>query len=270
MKYKVGDKVRIRSDLKVGEIYGDNYDNYYFIENMEQFKGGVVTIAYVNETCYYIKEDSIKLYWTDEMIECKIYDNIDEFWDDFKKEKTIVKIHNSNEFNNFIDYHFKHFDIAYSKPDIKDFDTTRYIIYYTSLPDKWNWIDGDKINNYNVITYDDFIKLVEKEKLKNLEESISNVKQIVESTKSPKIDKWDKNVPAENIDGMGTFENEISNKNPILKEQRIKILKNLTIEDGIELNIKKILQRLLNQSLDTDEYNEYLNIIERLLNIKNK
>lgn len=53
-------------------------------------------------------------------------------------------------------------------------------------------------------------------------------------------------------------------------EQRIKFLKKLTIEDGIELNIKKILQILLNENLNVKEYNEYLDIIERLLNIKNK
>ena len=37
----------------------------------------------------------------------------------------------------------------------------------------------------------------------------------------------------------------------------------------IELNIKKILQKLLlNENLNVKEYNEYLDIIERLLNIK--
>ena len=40
MKYKVGDKVRIRSDLKVGERYGDEF----FTKNMGKFKGKVVTI----------------------------------------------------------------------------------------------------------------------------------------------------------------------------------------------------------------------------------
>ena len=47
-------------------------------------------------------------------------------------------------------------------------------------------------------------------------------------------------------------------------------LEKLIIKDGIELNIKKILQKLLNENLNVKEYNEYLDIIERLLNIKNK
>ena len=101
-------------------------------------------------------------------------------------------------------------------------------------------------------------------------ENINNVKKIAESTNPPKIDEWDKNVPAENIDGMGTIESEFSNKNHILTEQRIENLEKLIIKDGIELNIKKILQKLLNENLNVKEYNEYLDIIERLLNIKNK
>ena len=51
-------------------------------------------------------------------------------------------------------------------------------------------------------------------------------------------------------------------------EQRIENIEKLIIKDGIELNIKKILQILLNENLNVKEYNEYLDIIERLLNIK--
>lgn len=269
MKYKVGDKVRIRSDLEVGERYGSKA----FTKNMEQFKEKLVTIinvGYIDKT-YYIKEDDMNFFWTDEMIECKVYDNIDEFWDDWKNKKVGIRFNSDNEFSSFInDYNFKHFNITRPTPDIVNFDTTKYIIYYTSMLDKWNWVDNtDLITNYNVITYDDFIKLVEKEKSKNLEESINNVGKIVESTNPPKIDEWDKNVPAENTDGMGTFESEFSNKNHILKENKIENLKKSTIKDGIELNIKKILKKLLlNENLNVDEYNEYLDIIERLLNIK--
>ena len=86
MKYKVGDKVRIRRDLEVEERYGDNS----FTTIMEQFKGKLVTIidvvCVIDKTFYNIKEDNMNFFWTDEMIECKVYNDLDEFWDDCKNE----------------------------------------------------------------------------------------------------------------------------------------------------------------------------------------
>ena len=120
MKYKVGDKVRIRSDLEAGKRYGDEF----FTKNMGKFKGKLVTIADVNETYYKIKEDDVYFSWTDEMIECKVYYDLDEFWNDWKNEKVCIKFNNSNDFDKFIDYHFKHFNIKLPKPNIEYFDTT--------------------------------------------------------------------------------------------------------------------------------------------------
>ena len=42
MKYKVGDKVKIRKDLKVGEIYG----GCRFASGMQKLVGKVVRITY--------------------------------------------------------------------------------------------------------------------------------------------------------------------------------------------------------------------------------
>ena len=83
MKYKVGDKVRIRSDLEAGKRYGDEF----FTKNMGKFKGKLVTIADVNETYYKIKEDDVYFSWTNEMIECKVYNDLDEFLGLLEKRK---------------------------------------------------------------------------------------------------------------------------------------------------------------------------------------
>lgn len=68
-KYKVGDKVRVRSDLVVDEDYGEEY----FVEEMNQYKGKNVTIASVLENTYFKKyfilEDSEECVWTDEMFD---------------------------------------------------------------------------------------------------------------------------------------------------------------------------------------------------------
>lgn len=67
MKYKVGDKVRIRSDLKEtmnNAIYGISVNS-----EMVKLAGKMVTIKdIINEKIYTIKEYDFA--WTDEMFEC--------------------------------------------------------------------------------------------------------------------------------------------------------------------------------------------------------
>lgn len=64
MKYKVGDKVRIRSDLIVGEKYG----KLDFLSDMAKLKGQEVIINHVSKSGnYYIEE--IGYYYAEEMFE---------------------------------------------------------------------------------------------------------------------------------------------------------------------------------------------------------
>lgn len=71
MKYKIGDKVRVRNDLSVDKSYGGTR----FDSQMTKFIGKVITIAQcdsVDNRCVYnIEEDKCraKLYWTEEMFE---------------------------------------------------------------------------------------------------------------------------------------------------------------------------------------------------------
>jgi len=64
MKYKVGDKVKIREDLIDGKEYGDNI----FVPEMKPWCGQVVTIAHC-EYGNYLIEGCDNWAWTDEMIE---------------------------------------------------------------------------------------------------------------------------------------------------------------------------------------------------------
>lgn len=61
MKYKVGDKVKVRSDLKTSVLYGSLY------AVAEMIKKKIVTITYVYDGCYKVVEDDYA--WTDEMLE---------------------------------------------------------------------------------------------------------------------------------------------------------------------------------------------------------
>lgn len=65
MKYKVGDKVRIREDL----VTGGNYGGSVAVDDMTDMCGNVVTIERVGNLGYYIEEDPDGYCWTDEMFE---------------------------------------------------------------------------------------------------------------------------------------------------------------------------------------------------------
>lgn len=64
MKYKVGDKVKVRSDLKCEEYYG----GVLFASEMNRFKGMEFTITRVNNGGYYEVLETIYNF-TDEMLE---------------------------------------------------------------------------------------------------------------------------------------------------------------------------------------------------------
>lgn len=63
MKFKVGDKVRVRHGLK----HGDSYDDIYCNEIMSKMGGEILTIKNVRSYYYDIKENG--WYWNDDMLE---------------------------------------------------------------------------------------------------------------------------------------------------------------------------------------------------------
>lgn len=78
MKYKVGDKVKVREDLEVGKEYND----CTFIIDMEKYKGKTATIIYCYEDSYDIDIDDGNWFWTDDMLE-------DVVESESKDEKTV-------------------------------------------------------------------------------------------------------------------------------------------------------------------------------------
>ena len=75
MKYKVGDKVKVRDDLVVGNFYG----YYTYHGDMVNFRSKIVTIKTVGDYGFYrIEEDGQTGYWTAEMFE-----------DDFEDDKEV-------------------------------------------------------------------------------------------------------------------------------------------------------------------------------------
>lgn len=84
MKYKVGDKVRIKRDLKQGDDY-----EFGVVDEMEELKGHVVTIAHIDDNIHKLKEDKGKWNWSEEMFE-----NLAEFNKSDLKDGDVVTYRN--------------------------------------------------------------------------------------------------------------------------------------------------------------------------------
>lgn len=66
MRYKVGDRVRVRKDLADGDIYGGRI----FTGHMYTLLGKIVRISEVYADCYSIDDPDYELCcWTDDMFE---------------------------------------------------------------------------------------------------------------------------------------------------------------------------------------------------------
>lgn len=63
MKYKIGDKVRVRKDLEPGNFYG----NAYYISSMDRFKGEKCVITEIWDQSYQI--NNFGYWWSEEMFE---------------------------------------------------------------------------------------------------------------------------------------------------------------------------------------------------------
>lgn len=71
--YKVGDKVKIREDLKVDE----RYNELFFVKDMEKYKGKIATITRLSsiQHSYDIDIDDGDWSWTDDMLKACINNN---------------------------------------------------------------------------------------------------------------------------------------------------------------------------------------------------
>lgn len=77
MKYKVGDKVKIREDLEVDKIY----DSWDCSDDMVQYGGRIATIVKCHDDSYQIDVDDKFYNWTDGMFE--------DIKEDIDTEKTV-------------------------------------------------------------------------------------------------------------------------------------------------------------------------------------
>jgi len=81
MKFKVGDKVRVRQEKALEREFGVKPNGTIkcdLVADMKRFCGQVVTIKEVHYTSYHIEEDNGKWAWTDAMLEGYAFEYGDE------------------------------------------------------------------------------------------------------------------------------------------------------------------------------------------------
>lgn len=98
MKYKIGDKVRVRQWDDMAKEYGESFGSidiphFYFPRSVEKYCGEVVTIEKANTCSYNIKEDEEHWYWTDDMFENMYYSCADNITKDL--QNACVKVFES-------------------------------------------------------------------------------------------------------------------------------------------------------------------------------
>ena len=100
MKYKVGDKVRVRKDLKSGNFYGKDY----YISSMDKFKGEKCVITEIWDQSYQI--NNFGYWWSEEMFESVNDEEVLEYALE-KLGMTKEELANEEEDIRFIDNNFK-------------------------------------------------------------------------------------------------------------------------------------------------------------------
>ena len=100
MKYKIGDKVRVRKDLEPGNFYGKDY----YISSMDKFKGEKCVITEIWDQSYQI--DNFGYWWSEEMFESIDDEKVLEYALE-KLGMTKEELEDEKEDIRFIDNNFK-------------------------------------------------------------------------------------------------------------------------------------------------------------------
>ena len=100
MKYKVGDKVRVRKDLESGNFYG----KAFYISSMDEFKGGKYIITRIWDQTYQI--NNFGYWWSEEMFESVDDEKVLEYALEklgMTKEELANEMNRKERFNGWVD-----------------------------------------------------------------------------------------------------------------------------------------------------------------------
>lgn len=134
MKYKVGDKVRVRKDLEPGNKYG----KVLYISSMDEFKDKKCVITNIDDLAYQLNNSGC--WWSDEMLEPvddlleyaleKLGMTKEELEDEMNRDKKdIVFIEKCIKDKNEIREHCRKFNSACNGCEVKKFKDKYKNIY---------------------------------------------------------------------------------------------------------------------------------------------
>ena len=134
MKYKVGDKVRVRKDLVPGNFYGKDY----YISSMDKFKGEECIITDIWDQSYQI--NNFGYWWSEEMFESVDDEKVLEY---ALEKLGMTKEELENEMNKYEMNKYEEEDLRFICDDFKE--KNRYLQYC----DKFNsQCEGCKIKKF--------------------------------------------------------------------------------------------------------------------------
>lgn len=140
MKFKVGDRVRIRTDLKIFEKYGSQY----FASDMKQHEGKIAIITRVFDDYYFINLDSF--YWTDEMLKpCDAVLTISQLQSEIDKlsnkvQEEYSKVISNRDKVNYLKEQLKQLKEEENKPILDNEEKEYLSVVITPFKDKVKYI----------------------------------------------------------------------------------------------------------------------------------
>lgn len=140
MKFKVGDRVRIRTDLKIFEKYGSQY----FVRDMKQHEGKIAIITRVFDYYYFINLDSF--YWTDEMLKpCDAVLTISQLQSEIDKlsnkvQEEYSKVISNRDRVNYLKEQLKQLKEEENKPILDDEEKEYLSVVIRPFKDKVKYI----------------------------------------------------------------------------------------------------------------------------------
>lgn len=141
MEYKIGDKVRVREDLKVNEVYG----TLEFVSDMAVFRGKEVTIIKEQNGEYAI--EGLEYCWfTEEMLEPIVDDTVKSIIDNYKEDELS-------------------FNFTISKYPTNSLESRRntLIILFRELMDKDREMDTNWVSDANIWSINNLIDTMKNE-----------------------------------------------------------------------------------------------------------
>lgn len=227
MRFKVGDKVKVRDDLIVGKTYNNNT----FVKDMEKHLGKIVTIESIHRNTYSIVENN--WYWTDAMFENDTYNITGVSPDNIIRRTHITldkngislscemkKENNMNDTNKIVDlYYERQINLIYKKyKNIiqTEFNNIDVVRRYNDIENKFLSEIGELENEYQMYINSKHVVIHD---VLNVPDIMGSIRNKYEEDKNNEIQLIDEKV--EEVRALLAISNDLDYQLKVLKKYKI-------------------------------------------------